>query len=63
MRVHKWSDGDKFSQASRSKKVLSGGVTCGLIKEAEVVGVARQWSLMYCSRDGSGDSDNDGYSG
>ena len=59
-----WSNGDDFSQASRSKRVLSSGVTCGLIGEVEVVAAARQWSLMYYSRDrGSGDSENDGCSG
>ena len=36
-----------FSQKGRSKRLLSDGAICGLIGEAEVVMVARQWSLMY----------------
>ena len=62
--AREWFDEDDFSQASRSKSVLSDGATCGLIGEAEAVVAARQWSLMYYSHDGSsGDADNDGCSG
>ena len=58
------SDEDNFSQKSRSERVLSDGTICGLIGEAVAVVVARQWSLMYCSRGGgSGAADNNGYSG
>ena len=45
------------------QRVLSSGVTYGLVGEAEAVVAARQWSLMYCNCGGSGDFDNDDYSG
>ena len=64
MRAGDRSDVDNFLQASRSERVLSNGATRGLIREAEAMVAARQWSLMYCSHDeGSGDATNDGYSG
>ena len=50
-----------FHQADQ--RVLSSGVTYGLVGEAEAVVAARQWSLMYCNCGGSGDFDNDDYSG
>ena len=37
----------KFYQKGRSERLLSDGVIYGLIKEAEAVAAARQWSLMY----------------
>ena len=64
MRACEWFDEDDFSQASKLDSVLSNGATCGLIREVEAVVAVRQWSLMYCSRGGgSGDADNDSYSG
>ena len=41
------SDEDDNSQKGRSERLLSDGVICGLIGEAEAVVAARQWSLMY----------------
>ena len=54
---------DNFSQKSRLDKVLSDGAICGLIREAEVVVAARQWSLMHWSRGGgNGATHNNGCS-
>ena len=62
--AHERFDEDDFSQASKSKRVISDGAICGLIREAEVMVATRQWSFMYCSRGGgSGAADNNGYSG
>ena len=53
-----------FSQKDRSERLLSDGAICGLIGEAEVVVVARQWSLMYWSHGGgSGAAHNNGCNG
>ena len=55
------SDEDDISQKGRSERLLSDGVICGLIEEAEAVVAARQWSLMYWSHDGgSGAAHNNG---
>ena len=62
MEAHDRFDEDIFSQASRSERVLSDGAICGLIREVEVVVVARQWSLMYYSC-GGGSDDNDDCNG
>ena len=62
--AHERSDEGDFSQKSRSKRLLSDGAICGLIGEAKVVAVARQWSLMYWSHNGgNGAAHNNGYSG
>ena len=42
MRAHEWSNGNEVSQASRSKRVLSGEATYGMIEEAEAMVAARQ---------------------
>ena len=41
------SNEDEILQKGRSERLLSDGVIYGLIKEAEAVAAARQWSLMY----------------
>ena len=46
------SNEDEISQKGRSERFLSHSVICGLIREAEAVVAARQWSLMYWSHDG-----------
>ena len=58
-----WSDEDEISPKGRSERLLSDGVICGLIEEAEAVVAARQWSLMYWSHGGgSGAAHNNGCS-